>query len=306
LRALPDDFDVSSLIDVLRRGWDLDVETVEYAPVGGGSYHWVVTARDRTRHFVTVDHLDRKPWLGDSRESVFAGLAAAFDTAAALREGGLEFVLAPVRAQGGETLLRAGPRHAVSLFPFVAGEAGTFGVYDDPERMAIEAMLTALHQATAPTARVMDLELPGRSELDAALHALDGSWDAGPLAEPARSALTEHAAAARDLLARYDRLAADLPGRSDWVVTHGEPHAANVIWTGESYVLVDWDTVALAPAARDRWMLVDDSDATAFFRLRWDLADLAAFTTLLRSPHTENADTQKAYEGVTIVLGRER
>jgi spectinomycin phosphotransferase len=304
LRALPDDFDVATLIEALRTGWDVDVETAEYAPVGGGSYHWVVTARDGTRQFVTVDDLDRKPWLGDSRESACTGLAAAFDTAAALREGGLEFVLAPVRARGGETLLRADPRHAVSLFPFVAGEAGTFGQYDDAERAAIEAMLTALHDAKAPTARVMDLELPGRSELDAALRELDGPWDGGPLSEAARRALKEQAAAASDLLTRYDRLAATLPGLSDWVVTHGEPHAANVIRAGGRYVLVDWDTVALAPAARDRWMLVDDSDATAFFRLRWDLADLAAFTTLLRSPHSENADTRKALDGVTIVLGR--
>ena len=90
----------------------------------------------------------------------------------------------------------------------------------------------------------------------------------------------------------------------------------NVIRTDVRHVLVDWDTVALAPPERDLWMLVGDTgdeatayaDATGyqpdevaldFFRLRWDLADLAAFTRVLRSPHRESEDTVKAYNGLT-------
>jgi spectinomycin phosphotransferase/16S rRNA (guanine(1405)-N(7))-methyltransferase len=36
-----------------------------------------------------------------------------------------------------------------------------------------------------------------------------------------------------------------------------------------------------------------------FFRLRWDLTDLAAYTDVLRSPHRESVDTVKALEGLT-------
>jgi hypothetical protein len=43
-----------------------------------------------------------------------------------------------------------------------------------------------------------------------------------------------------------------------------------------------------------------DPVALDFFRLTWDLADLAAFTHVLRSPHERSADTVKAYEGVRI------
>ena len=39
-------------------------------------------------------------------------------------------------------------------------------------------------------------------------------------------------------------------------MTHGEPHAGNVMRTDEGRLLVDWDTVALAPPERDLWMLV--------------------------------------------------
>jgi spectinomycin phosphotransferase len=87
--------------------------------------------------------------------------------------------------------------------------------------------------------------------------------------------------------------------------------------TGEGRVLVDWDTVALAPPERDLWMLVEDAaddeatvyaDATGrrvdqvaldFFRLMWDLSDLAAFTDVLRSPHRHSEDTVKTFDGLT-------
>jgi spectinomycin phosphotransferase len=304
LRALPDELDVETVIASLRDGWSIDVERAEYAPIGGGSYHWIVTGRDGTRHFATVDDLDRKPWLGSTRDSAFAGLREAFDASAALRDDGLEFVLAPIRAAGGGTLVRVAPRYSLAVFPFVVGRSGTFGQYDDDERAAILELLARLHRAKAKV-RPLDLELPGRRDLEDALLALGRPWAGGPLAEPARESLAAHGAVVSELLAHYDRLAAGLPGRSDWVLTHGEPHAGNVIRTGERYVLVDWDTVALAPAERDLWMLGDDADG-GFFRLRWDLEDLAAFTKVLRSPHGENADTQKALDGISIILGRAR
>ena len=130
MRALPEDFDTSALIGALADDWGFEVDSSEYAPVGGGSYHWVVSDREGTRAFVTVDDLDWKHWLGDTRESAFDGLRRAFDTAVALRDGGLEFVVAPIPTSGGETVRRIGPRHTIALFPFVDGEAGVFGRYE--------------------------------------------------------------------------------------------------------------------------------------------------------------------------------
>jgi spectinomycin phosphotransferase len=119
------------------------------------------------------------------------------------------------------------------------------------------------------------------------------------------------------LLAAADRLAADVAGRcANWVVTHGEPHAGNVMRTGGSHVLVDWDTVALAPPERDLWMVVTDTadeatvyaDATGhqvdaaavdLFRVTWDLADLAVYLNVLRSPHRRTADAVAAFDCVT-------
>ena len=116
---------------------------------------------------------------------------------------------------------------------------------------------------------------------------------------------------------RADRLAADAATRAgEWVVTHGEPHAGNVIRTSDGRrVLVDWDTVALAPAERDLWMLFPhasdalelyrqrvDQAALDFFRLAWDLKDLAEYLNVLRAPHEENEDTLRQY-GALVRLG---
>jgi spectinomycin phosphotransferase len=132
--------------------------------------------------------------------------------------------------------------------------------------------------------------------------------------------LAAHAADVAGFLSVADRLAAEVVRRgSAWVITHGEPHSANVMRAGTEHVLVDWDTVALAPRERDLWMLAADgaddlaayTDATGheldrtavdFFRLTWDLKDLAENLNVVRSPHTENADTLRAYEGLTACL----
>jgi spectinomycin phosphotransferase len=213
------------------------------------------------------------------------------------------------------------------LFPFVAGEAGVFGRYESAERAEVVKMLAELHRATPAVASLANsfvLDLPGRPRLEAALRDVGRTWAGGPFSEPARQALARHAADVVELLDLADRLAADLARAGDtWVVTHGEPHAGNVMRAGESRVLVDWDTVALGPPERDLWMVLGDGtdeamiyasatgreiDLTAvdFFRLAWDLEDLAGFISVLRSPHRRSADTVKAYEAVTHLTSAAR
>jgi spectinomycin phosphotransferase len=259
---------------------------------------------------------------------VFDALRRAFDTAAALRDGGLGFVVAPIRTGSGETVRRLGPRHTIALFPFVDGEAGRFGHTDAATRTAVVTMLAELHNATPAVGSLASsagLDLPGRRNIEVALQELTETWSGGPFSEPARLALAGHADDVAELLALADRLAADVAERGGkWVVTHGEPHAGNVMRTGGSHVLVDWDTVALAPPERDLWMVVGDTGDEAtiyagatghevdqasvdFFRLTWDLKDLATYIPVLRERHRHDEDTAKAYEGLkNCVAIRER
>jgi spectinomycin phosphotransferase len=95
VRVPPDDLSLGELTRALAKGWDLDVRDVACAPLGAGSHHWIVTGPDGGRHFMT-DDLDTKPWIGDERGTVAAGLATAYTVAQALREAGLPFVVAPI------------------------------------------------------------------------------------------------------------------------------------------------------------------------------------------------------------------
>jgi hypothetical protein len=310
-------------MDLLAEAWGLQVEAVHYAPVGGGSYHWVVNDVEGARAFVTADDLDWKPWLGDTRDLAFDGLRRAFDTAVALGESGLDFVIAPIPTNRGEPVCRFGDQYTVALFPFVDGQAGTFGHYETVDRSALLTMLAELHEATpsvASVGRSIDLNLPGRRQLEATIQELNQRWSGGPFSEPARRVLAGRASYVAELLALLDRLSAHVATCcTNWVVTHGEPHAGNVLRTGAGHVLVDWDTVALAPPERDLWMLVGhgseeatsyadatghqlDEVAVNFFRLTWDLADIAAFSDLLRLPHDHSEDTAKAYDALTYYV----
>ena len=119
MNTLPEEFDVDAMVGRLAEQWGIAVESAEYLPVGAGSYHWSIADVRGKRSFVTVDDLDRKPWLGDTRDAVFRGLGRAFATAVVLRDEGLHFVIAPVATATGDTLHRVAPRYSLALFPFV-------------------------------------------------------------------------------------------------------------------------------------------------------------------------------------------
>jgi spectinomycin phosphotransferase len=317
VRNLPSDIETDAVVVALAAGWGFDADAIEYAAVGAGSYHWFASDRGGTHGFVTVDDLDQKRWLGETRDAAYEALGQAFDTATALRNAGLEFVVAPIPTSRGESLRRIGQRHTVALFPLVEGRAGRWGPYEPGDREAVVSMLAGLHRATAAAGtRTVGLAVAGRRRLEGALRDLNETWSGGPLSEPARQAFSSHAAGVAEFLSLADRLAERIEQRGQtWVVTHGEPHAGNVMRAGTGHVLVDWDTVALAPRERDLWWLADEPDdivayadltghevdheAVDFFRLTWDLNDVAEYLNVLRSPHIENEDTLDAYEGVT-------
>ena len=57
----------------LADGWRIHAVETRYAAVGGWSYHWVVRDGDGRRWFVTVDDLDVKGWLSETRAAVLDG-----------------------------------------------------------------------------------------------------------------------------------------------------------------------------------------------------------------------------------------
>jgi spectinomycin phosphotransferase len=318
MKDRPAGLDDGELIHALTEGWGLAISSLDYLPVGFGSYHWIVTDQDQRRLFATVDDLNHKGWLGDSCDAAFVGLRRAFDLAVALHDRvGLDFVVAPLPTVTGESVRRLGRCHTVALFPFVEGESGDFGDSTSSQhRTGLVRALAELHQtprAALPPAQPLDLDFSGRRGLEAALTQLDRTWESGPYAEPARAWLASHADDLDRLLNDFDQLAAIVAAAGEApVITHGEPHPGNVMRGPDGLMLIDWDTVGLAPPERDLWLVGTASGeesalyaeatghevsvaAMSLYRLAWDLADVAAFVGLFKSPHHDTQDTEHAW-----------
>ena len=309
----------------LAEGWRLHAASMEYVPEGGGSHHWKLTADDGVCHFVTVDDLDNKDWLGDTRGAVFKGLGRALGTAAVLRhEVGLRFVVPPIAAGDGKLLRRLDDRYTVSVFPFLAGRSYPFGPYTDARLRGLALdMIAALHQSTPAVRGCAPHHVPrfaGRGDLDAFLLDPDRRWDGGPFSEPARHLLVTRTADLAQLAAGFDRLTGiTAPARADRVITHGEPHPANLMSVNGRLVLIDWDTAALARPERDIALIsatskegIDryqqatgrelDPAVITLYRLRWYLDDLASAIRLFRNHHRDTPDTRRWCHGLVSEL----
>ncbi len=303
-------------------GWQINTAAMRYAPVGGGSYHWVVRDGLGRQWFVTVDDLDDKDWLGDTRPVVSKGLRAAMDTAFALRHHeGLRFVVAPVPALGGVTVLPLGAKYTIAVFPFVDGTSGRFGEASSAdERGRIVDMLAALHRCAPVAAQVsrFPVGVPGRGALETALSEAGRPWHGGPFSEPARALIAETAGGIRQALATFDQLA-ERARDLGHVITHGEPHPGNVMRAGGAMMLIDWDTVGLAPPERDLWMIIgDDGEETrryteatgrtidpaalALYRIRWALDDISTVVRQFRARHRRTEGTEQAWRTLKETL----
>jgi spectinomycin phosphotransferase len=292
----------------------------------------VVTAGPAGRWFVTVDDLDDKNWLGRTRPAVISGLRAAMDAALWLRhEAGLGFVAAPVPARDGQLVRPLGDAYAVAVFPYLYGSPGEWAKpLPAADLDELVAMLAALHRVDPAAVRLprRDMELSWRSDLEIALRELGRPWTGGgPFTEPARALLAGAARPVRRGLCTLDRWASGPGAAASVVLTHGEPHPGNVIRVaparagGAGLMLIDWDTVALAPPERDLWMVATETggelrryteltgrpvDATALelYRLRWALDDLSCFVRDLRAPHRRTPGTEHAWQALEITIAQ--
>ena len=309
--APPPDLDLVALSDAVRDGWGVDKFELRYLPVGGGAYHWHLTGGSDSL-FVTVDDLDDKDWLGEDRDTVAETLYAALGVARWLHDdAGLAFVLAPLVTTHGPSLMRFADRYTVSVSPYLDGRCQPFGPHTDRARrwQVIDA-LAALHSVTPPpgTPNLVEPIIGVRHDLEAFLDDPGECWTAGPLGEQARALLVPHAVELAARLHAFDRSCRALATESV-VVTHGEPHAANVMTVGDRDLLIDWDTVGLAIPERDlMFVILDDADAEryadatghvpnpaalALYRTRWDFDDLSHIIQTFRGAHDDGPESDR-------------
>ena len=101
--------------------------------------------------------------------------------------------------------------------------------------------------------------------------------------------------------------------RKSWVITHGEPHERNQIVTLDTTLLVDWESVRLAPAERDWRTLLErgwaphpgiDAAMLDLFDLEWRLDEISQYAAWFAAPHTGTASDRVAMGGLLHELTR--
>ncbi len=275
---------------------------------------------------MTVDDLTSGHHGGADVDTAFDALDRAIRTAATLaEEHGLGFVVAPRRDGEGRVLRRLDDRYALRVEPYIDGATMDGGEYETPEeRRRMATALGRLHAVPLPVGLALrdDLAIPCRVYLEEALDDLDVPWNAGAFSERTKLLIRPRAHELRQRLVAYDE-AADRTrhDHEPWVVTHGEPHRANVIVGSQGDVhLVDWDTVRIAPPERDLRMVLDANqtgwdeyvaeagpivlrpEILDLYREWWDLAEVATYVTQLRAAHDETEDTLVAWKDLNRYL----
>ena len=280
------------VLTTLRRCWGLAVDNVEYRALGFGSHHWHAVG-DGTQWFVTVDDLDaRRRHESDSRLIATRRLNTALSAAYVLQRQGMAFVVGPILSRSGLVLENVDDRYVLALYPYLEGRHGTGGHYDvQAERFAVVDCLIDIHGATGAVKSVIgveDFDIPGRDQLTVALDEMSTPLFSGPYAERACALLARHSGELITALRHYDDLVGCVQRScGDMVVTHGEPHRGNVVFTEHGASLID-------------------DDALRLYRLWWDLCEIPLYIDEFRRSHIDSVDTRTAWQGLVKYLDPRR
>jgi len=323
----PTDLSVGDLQELIGHAWGVAVASLEYRPVGFGSHHWEAIDDQGVRHFVTADELSSESRIGDEVSALGLHLRRALEAATDLRAVGCSFVVAPIITRSDDPFVQFSG-YSIALYPFIEGRSfSSDGVFSEADRDQVLAAVLALHLVPIAAIRPPETDgfvVPWLDQLDRSMHHCNEGRSNGPHAAVASQLLIDNEAEIKRLIARYRSLVAQyLSDPGPVVITHGEIHPGNVMVTAKGYVIVDWDTVLLAPPERDLWRLAQGggsvlrayADATGaapkewlvgLYATRWDLAEIASFTAEFRTPHEDTEDSRKALEILRSVVGRLR
>ena len=296
MREAPTGLDEAALLTAIQQSWTAEVDGVEHLPVGFGAHHWVASVRGRPLLFVTLDAVD-------SRRDA-ASLESAYAVASGLMFP-LDFVVASVPSHGG-TFTVPFERGALSVTPWVSGT--------NPDRLDLDTvadMLRRLHAVAPPPGLPSWTPITPLSLPDDLTELSRTPWDAGPYGERARSALRTRLDAVAEWSQAYHVLA-DLAAGRPWVTTHGEPGEHNLMLSVDKLVLVDWETVRLAPAERDWRTLVErglpaehlDPAMLDLFDVEWRLDEISQYAARFAAPHAGSASDRVALGGLLHELTR--
>ncbi|MDJ0663783.1 MAG: aminoglycoside phosphotransferase family protein [Acidimicrobiia bacterium] len=295
----------SDVARIVSERWVISCESLEYAPIGYGSYHWYANEDGRRRWLVTADRADRRP------------IAAAYELTHRLGERFM-FVRSPVACSDGGVVVNL-DGWLISVWPWLDGRGGSFGDEQSADEVAAVAeCLRSLHdyrELPADPRLIDDWDIPGRAMLEKVLGQEISSASAGPYAADVSDRVVANRPRLVGMLAQFDDLAVRVRDAAELVITHGEPHVGNLVHTEDGVVMIDWDTVRWAPRERDLWWLPGEGwreaygldqpvseEAIEMYRLRWTLFDVADFVPALMLAPEPTPDLDLAMEWVRKLL----
>lgn len=299
-------------------GWGLGPEELAYAAVGYGSWHWYARSAAHGRLFVTVDQVASDAGVWTKTNPHLGDLEWAYGVPLAVVRAGMPFARPPLPTITGRVLAAIDERWVVSVWPLIDGRASHDGTYSSrDDAAAVLAILRVLHDVPIPsfgeaTPRRETFRLSGTARL---LDLVDQKWPGphvGPHAAAAERLLHRHAKDIHALAVVYDDLVHRAPPAHEWVVTHGEPHAANVVFTDQRPVLIDWDTTKVAPRERDLWMIAADGfsvgdadqEMLRLYRAQWDLGELSDYAGRFADPHDDGPEGDRSWDDFTQYVYR--
>jgi len=250
VRTEPADLASKRVGELILQHWGIDAESVDYAPVGLGSHHWVGSENGTPKWFITGDQLT---------PGRFAQLEGSARLVRELADSGADFVVAPLRGTKGQLVQLVDRRWALHALPYVAGRSTAQGwspQWASPTEQGTAARIVGwLHARPLPTyVRHWDPTPPHHAQLLSALRSVSRPWRApSSWAAQTYALLSTRHGVIDDLLMQYNGLVEWVRTDADpWVLTHGEPDSDNFIRADDGQLLlIDWTTVAVAPRERD-------------------------------------------------------
>ena len=285
----PNGVDIAQLLEIVRASWDASVDDLQLLPVGFGAHHWRASVGGDPRYFVTLDV------LGELRTREI--LLGAYGGASALARQGLTFVVAPL-----EPYAVPYGAWAVTLTPWLEGAP-----VDAIDEDATAEMLRRLHAVDENT---LGLAIPqwrpvvGPDFADRIREMVQQPWTGGPYGSRSRDAVAGSLSNIDRWTARYQELNR-LARTRRWVPTHGEPGGHNQLVVAAGTVIVDWETLKLAPPERDlRTLDRGDPLMLEMFDLEWRLDEIGQYSAWVAGKHGDTADDRIAFEGFMHELDR--
>ncbi len=297
--------DRAALLRHLDEEYGFAATEIDFLPVGGDGHNYRAGGHAEP-WFVSVKR-------GNSDPRRTERWALDFDAShRAVRrlvdEGGLEFLSAAWPRKDGRVTGSFAGRPAV-VQPWLEGETRPH----TPD--ARQIMYTRIQRLHAATEQFGDLGLPHEtfesdfeSTLDQALQlGTEPGRQVGPYSVWLREAVLPKLKAIAETRERFhaarDRVLAR--GTAGWVITHGEPHGANVVWTAAGPVLVDCGEMFFAPPERDLGGLemTGDPEISKLYGRWWVLSEIAEYTDRLSRPHVDDAEDRRARDQLIQWLG---